>query len=228
MSAPGYLELGGIIAALEAEDPRRVLPFGFHNPHSYRGYYNQLAFEPAANISIRDMLAAARSALGATFQGWKGGDYTMAADTDCWLANEGDCSNDQIGPVLLTFMLAQPTVELLEEPPALPAEPALGSAVRLVNSRTTSMGRLFERYDEGWFEARDNAGLAPKTWAELNAMGTVTPLVPVPLLAELVEALRKSVHALHVYCNHADDADCLSGGCEYRNLLTKVAGEVAA
>jgi hypothetical protein len=106
-----YLSLGGIIAALEAENPDRVLPFGFDNPHSYRGYYEQLAFEPATDIRIGDMLAAARFALGTTFQGWKGGDYTMPADTDCWIANRGDTSDNKIGPLLLRMLLAQPSAE---------------------------------------------------------------------------------------------------------------------
>ena len=35
-----YIELVGIIARLEQEDPNRVLPIGFANPHSYRGNYH--------------------------------------------------------------------------------------------------------------------------------------------------------------------------------------------
>ncbi len=101
-----YLTLGGIIERLEKEDQDRVLPFGFDEPHSYRGHYEQLAFEPAWNIRIGDMLAAARSALGATFPGWKGGDYTMSTHTDCWIANEGTDSDNRIGPVLLELLLA--------------------------------------------------------------------------------------------------------------------------
>lgn len=114
----GQLGLGDLIAALAAEDPNRVLPVGFHEPHSYRGYCADLAFEPAFNISIGDMLAAARSALGSTFQGWKGGDFTMSEHTDCWIATRGDCSDDQIGPLLLSALLAQPDVE----PPVDPSK----------------------------------------------------------------------------------------------------------
>jgi len=103
-----YIDLGGIIAALQAEDPNRVLPIGFHKPHSFRGYYEQLAFEPIANITIGEMLDACRSALGSTFQGWKGGDYTMGEHTDCWIAEWGNSSDNQIGPMLLWLLLAQP------------------------------------------------------------------------------------------------------------------------
>lgn len=101
-----YLGLGQLIARLEREDPNRVLPLGFANPHSWRGDYMELAFEPLANISIGDMLAAARSALGATYQGWKGGDYTMHEHSDCHIAREGESGDNQIGPLLLDLLLA--------------------------------------------------------------------------------------------------------------------------
>lgn len=100
-----YIELGGIIARLEREDPARVLPIGFANPHSYRGYYDQLAFEPVENISVGDVLAACRAALGATFEGWKGGEYTMTETTDCWISRHGESGDNKIGPLLLDLML---------------------------------------------------------------------------------------------------------------------------
>jgi hypothetical protein len=102
-----YLGLGELITRLEREDPNRVLPLGFAEPHSYRGYYDQLAFEPRRNIAIGDMLAAARSALDATFQGYKGGDYTMREHTACWIAEYGTDSDNLIGPLLLELLLAQ-------------------------------------------------------------------------------------------------------------------------
>lgn len=100
-----YLGLGDLIARLEREDPARVVPLGFANPHSFRGHYMELAFEPVRDISVGDMLAAARSALGETFQGWKGGDYTMHEHTSCWIAQRGDSSDNQIGPLLLDLLL---------------------------------------------------------------------------------------------------------------------------
>jgi hypothetical protein len=100
-----WIELGGIIARLEQEDPARVLPIGFANPHSYRGDYRDLAFEPVANISIGDMLTACRSALGFTFDGWKGGDFTMTESTDCWISMHGESGDNKIGPLLLDLML---------------------------------------------------------------------------------------------------------------------------
>lgn len=101
------MTLDELIAALEAEDPSRVLPDGFTNPHSYRGFYDELAFEPASNVRIGNMLADARSALGTTYQGWKGGDFTMSGWTDCWLASEGS-TGETLGPTLLRLLLQQP------------------------------------------------------------------------------------------------------------------------
>ena len=100
------MRLDELIAALEAEDPTTVLPLGFSNPHSYRGIYNDLAFEPTANVAVGAMLADARSALGATYEGWKGGDYRMKGWTDCWLSEEGSGDGEEIGPILLTLLLA--------------------------------------------------------------------------------------------------------------------------
>lgn len=103
---PGQLDLGELITTLEAADPDKVVPFGFDNPHSYRGYYHDLAFEIATDVTVAAMLADARSALHATYEGWKGGDYTMDEDSDVWLVWErGDCG-ETLGRVLLHLMLA--------------------------------------------------------------------------------------------------------------------------
>ncbi|WP_399559348.1 hypothetical protein [Streptomyces chartreusis] len=103
------MNLGDIITRLEAADPQQVVPHGFHNPHSYRGDYYDLAFEPATNITVADMLEAARSAVGATYEGWKGGDFRMNEYDWCWLSEEGTASGETISPLLLEFMLTPPT-----------------------------------------------------------------------------------------------------------------------
>jgi hypothetical protein len=104
------MNLRTLIAALEAADPTKVVPVGFHRPHSYRGYYENLAFEPKADVTVAEMLACAKSALGQTFQGYKGGDYTMGEYTTVWVCHEGTSFGDGIGPVLLSYMLGQPAV----------------------------------------------------------------------------------------------------------------------
>ncbi|GAA4225994.1 hypothetical protein GCM10022254_09420 [Actinomadura meridiana] len=103
------MNLGELIATLEAADPNLVVPNGFNSPHSYRGYYNELAFEPASNITVAAMLDSARSALGTEYEGYKGGNYTMTEYTDCWLALWG-CLGETLGPTLLRLMLAAGTV----------------------------------------------------------------------------------------------------------------------
>lgn len=98
------MTLDELITALETEDPDLVLPPGFGNPDSYRGYYEQLAFKPIANVTVGQMLADARRAHGSTYEGWKGGEYTMNGYTDCWIAERGHLG-EEIGPILLTLLL---------------------------------------------------------------------------------------------------------------------------
>jgi hypothetical protein len=102
---PKQLMLGELIERLKTEDPDMVLPLGFHEPHSYRGYYWDVAFAVAHDVKVGDMLACAQSALGATYQGWKGGDFVMGEYTDCWLVTQEGDTGESIGSVLLHFML---------------------------------------------------------------------------------------------------------------------------
>ena len=95
--------LCALIAKLEKE-PDRMVVRGFNHPHSYRGYYDRLAFAPASNVSIRSMLACAREANGATYQGYKGGEYEMGDLTDCYLASYGN-TGDELSAALLDYML---------------------------------------------------------------------------------------------------------------------------
>lgn len=104
------MTLGELIAALKAvPNQNGLVPWGFGQPDSYRGYYEQVAFEPLENVTIASMLAAAESALGATFQGYKGGDYLMDEYTECWIAEYGRRGGDQIGETLLKYMVLSVT-----------------------------------------------------------------------------------------------------------------------
>lgn len=93
-----------LIDALAAADQTYIAPLGFGSPHSYRGYYFDLAFEPAENVTVASMLTHAKSALGATFTGYKGGEYTMGEYTDCYIAGYGESGGDRIGPVLIAYL----------------------------------------------------------------------------------------------------------------------------
>ncbi len=98
------MTLSELIAALEKAEPG-VLREGFGNPHSYRGYYECVAFEPQARVTVQSCLDAAREALGSRYEGYKGGEFKMKEYTDVYIAHYG-CCGDEIGDRLLRYMLA--------------------------------------------------------------------------------------------------------------------------
>ncbi len=98
------MTLGQLIERLERADKGKIVKSGFNNPHSYMGYYEDLAFEPCQNISVLEMLECARSALGQTFEGYKGGEFRMDEHTEVHIACYG-CCGDEIGPTILEYML---------------------------------------------------------------------------------------------------------------------------
>ena len=98
------MELFQLIKYLEKHNRDKVVVLGFNNPHSYRGHYEELAFEPVPRVTIGEMLACARGALDRTFTGYKGGDFTMYSYTPVWLSQYGDYG-EALGPILLNFML---------------------------------------------------------------------------------------------------------------------------
>lgn len=55
---------------------------------SWRGRYNELSLDHVDDGSppptVGDLLRDAKQALGGTFEGYKGGDYTMGPDTPIW------------------------------------------------------------------------------------------------------------------------------------------------
>lgn len=101
------MTLSELIKRLESEPLDKNVPIGFGHPHSYRGFYEDLAFEPVTDTTVGDMLTAAKYALGKTFTGYKGGEFRMGAYTDVWLAHYGRCG-ETIGPLLLSFILGKP------------------------------------------------------------------------------------------------------------------------
>lgn len=88
------MRLGELISLLERMPQDMVVASGFGSPHSYRGFYEQLAFEPEKNVTVASMLAHAKSALGRTFQGYKGGDFVMYENALCHVVQYGCCSFD--------------------------------------------------------------------------------------------------------------------------------------
>lgn len=117
------MNLGDLITALETADQNLVVANGFTNPHSYRGEYMDLAFEPTPTVPVTAMLVAARSALNAIYTGYKGGEFLMTANTWCWLSLYGDASCETLSPLALKAMLTQAAAPAHPDPArALAAE----------------------------------------------------------------------------------------------------------
>lgn len=95
-----------LIEALKKEPKGAIAKMGFRNPHSYRGYYDELAFEPDPHCMVKDLIQIAKSAREKTYHGWKGGVFTMHDMTPIWLATEGD-TGEMIGPVMYAFMMGR-------------------------------------------------------------------------------------------------------------------------
>jgi hypothetical protein len=96
-SSEGNATLGEAVKWLEALPGEQVVELGFTHPHSYRGYYGDVAFEPCGRTTAGAMTTVARSALGAAYFGWKGGTYIMTLQTHCWLAIWGETVRVPVG-----------------------------------------------------------------------------------------------------------------------------------
>lgn len=101
------MKLKELIEWLESQPAEVKVAHGFDCPHSYRGYYAELGFEMVENTTIGKMLEAAKSALGATYSGWKGGEYTMCEHTDCYLVPEEGMTGDEISEQTLLYMIGK-------------------------------------------------------------------------------------------------------------------------
>jgi hypothetical protein len=90
------MTLGGMIAELEKLPADAHISFSDGaspgEAMSYRGYYSDLSFEPEMGVeTVGNFLARCKQSLGFTYEGYKGGDFTMAEDTPLWMASYGCC-----------------------------------------------------------------------------------------------------------------------------------------
>ena len=111
MSRP-QMTLGEFIRALQRQDEDEPVKFDFvhFGPTtlaSYRGYYDQLAlgYEECGRMrrdmqydypKVKELIAHCEAAIGKTYTGWKGGDYTMDERTALWVANPGESGSTGI------------------------------------------------------------------------------------------------------------------------------------
>lgn len=98
----GHMTVGELYDALSKSGADLDLPIFVgemgglspYSPHSYRGYYDDLSFGLSSD-NVEDVCGFMNNlsgAVGETFEGWKGGEYTMGWDTLLWFSGEGDCS----------------------------------------------------------------------------------------------------------------------------------------
>lgn len=103
------ITLGELITKLETCPSEWPLYFDFcamvpDGLDSFRGYYDQLAVGfrecGGTELTVGEFLDEAKRAVGATFQGYKGGDYRMDKATFIWVSNYGHSSNTVIVDVI--------------------------------------------------------------------------------------------------------------------------------
>ena len=91
------MTLGKLIKALEAM-PAGAQVSNINGAHSYRGYYDDLAFERGEGTQpASELLAKCRDAMGRVFDGYKGGDFVMHENTPVWIAEYGNCGQMLMG-----------------------------------------------------------------------------------------------------------------------------------
>ena len=99
------MTLRDLTQTLECYDPETRVPFGLGNPHSWRGSYDEIAFEIVENTTVGEMLQTARAVEGQVMEGYKGGEYRMTLDTAVNIDDGGCYSGGQaIWGLLLKLM----------------------------------------------------------------------------------------------------------------------------
>ncbi len=98
-----HITLGVLIDWLERQDPNAVVKHGMVDPHSYRGIYSDLAFQPKLNVSFGQMLNEAKRALGNVYHGYKGGEYEVDNNTPVWIDSYSYGNGMPVTPALLAL-----------------------------------------------------------------------------------------------------------------------------
>jgi len=102
------LTLGELILKLKVFDSQSKVFFDFDDSHptrldSWRGSYCELAinYDSENNLmTVERLLVELESAVGNTYQGYKGGEFKMGRRTPIWADNYGKCTNKGIVDVV--------------------------------------------------------------------------------------------------------------------------------
>lgn len=98
-----HVTLGGLISTLENVGSGKTVLVketgkSVNSPHSYRGYYSDLAFEESdEKMTVGDFVTLCKNAVGTSYVGYKGGDFIMGEDTPLWISHYGCCGSAVIG-----------------------------------------------------------------------------------------------------------------------------------
>jgi len=90
------LTLGELINLLKELPAKTKVMNSMTEPHSYRGFYGDIAFTFVPTEStVGEQLKLAESVLNKEFTGYKGGTFKMTSNTVCWSAEHG-CLGDEL------------------------------------------------------------------------------------------------------------------------------------
>jgi hypothetical protein len=93
----GQITLGELISKLETLPEGNIVVIDYTQTSptcadSYRGYYEELSFEygDSNTLTVKEFLVICENAVGKTFTGYRGGDFTMRRYTPVWIARYGE------------------------------------------------------------------------------------------------------------------------------------------
>jgi len=153
------MKLGEYIQLLESQITYAVCPIGLINPHSWRGDYAKLAFEPILNVTIESMLREAKRAIGC-FAGWKGGVFEMGEETTIHIDYRGDSSGGLAAKTIIQIIHPGYADEILAP------DRLVDVAVNLMLSRATIPAKLLPNWVIECTNIDCNAVFQVEAWAE--------------------------------------------------------------
>ena len=89
------MNLGQLKTLLQSQPMDRTCSYGFGEPMSYRGCYDQVAFPRETNVTIQTMLKYVDQALNEEFTGYKGGQFEYDVSTPVNIAEYGNWNSGE-------------------------------------------------------------------------------------------------------------------------------------